>query len=207
MLAYHFAGSRLRDGRPYPKDGVTLTHTGALVPGRSGLHAALHPLDALPCAPGDALCRVRLGGAITYGRGVYVAAERTVLRRIDAGPLLADFARQCALACTDAWRAPRAVVVALESSAGPPPGEWAPPVYVPAKTPRGHAVLCARAAFSATRAATLPRSMRAGDAAWPAGVARFAWLAASAMQHVVPDARSMQADWLQAQVDLAFQLP
>ena len=49
--AWHFVGKKLRDGRPIPADGVKLRHTGPVVMCKSGLHASLHPFDALKYAP------------------------------------------------------------------------------------------------------------------------------------------------------------
>lgn len=187
MLAYHFAATRLRDGRAYPQDGATLT--------QCVVHAVPHPLDGLPTAPSDTLCRVRLGGRVSTFGGIYTAAEFTVLRRVDAGPLLADFARQCALACADTWLAPRSVLVALESGRGPPAHAWRP-VALGLDTPAAHGVRCATAAFNAT-------------AAPPGAVAPHAWQAAMTMQLAADDpfaAHRLQAAWLQAHVDLAFQL-
>lgn len=188
MLAYHFAAARLRDGRPYSQNGCT-------TPFPCGLYAVAHPLDGLAMAPSDTLCRVRLGGRVSTFGGMPTATEFSVLRRIDAGPLLADFARQCALACADTWQAPRSVLVALESGRGPPAHAWRPATLGP-DTPAAHGARCASAAFGAT-------------AAPPGAVAPHAWQAAMTMQLAADDpfaAHRLQAAWLQAHVDLAFQL-
>lgn len=56
-VGYHFVGATLRDGRPVPQDGEWLEHAGPLVLCRSGLHASLHPFDALQYAKGATCCR------------------------------------------------------------------------------------------------------------------------------------------------------
>jgi hypothetical protein len=50
--AWHFVADTLRDGRPVPKDGVWLEHTGYVRMCETGLHASLQPFDALQFAPG-----------------------------------------------------------------------------------------------------------------------------------------------------------
>lgn len=45
MIAYHFCGDTLRDGRPIPADGEWLEHTGEVEICETGLHASLHPYD------------------------------------------------------------------------------------------------------------------------------------------------------------------
>ena len=80
--------------------GATHTVKGAIVPCANGLHAAAHVFDALSYAPGSTLYRVRLGGVIrAHGQPVdkYAASKRTYLGRINAGVLLRQFARACAL--------------------------------------------------------------------------------------------------------------
>jgi hypothetical protein len=52
MIAWHFCGDTLRDGRPIPPDGEKLIHDGELVMCVSGLHASKNILDALTYAPG-----------------------------------------------------------------------------------------------------------------------------------------------------------
>ena len=64
MIAYHFVGETLRDGRPVPADGEWLEHDGELVMCQSGLHASPSPWEALQYAPGAVLCRVELDGEI-----------------------------------------------------------------------------------------------------------------------------------------------
>ena len=103
MLGWWFANNRgvlpHGDGRTVVV-GATLTVRGVIVPCANGLHAAAHVFDALSYAPGSTLYRVRLGGVIrAHGQPVdkYAASKRTYLGRINAGVLLRQFARACAL--------------------------------------------------------------------------------------------------------------
>ena len=116
LLAWHFCGDTLRDGRPIPADGVTLRHDGEIVPCKSGLHASERLIDALQYAPGPLLCRVRLGGKmVPHGGDKFAAAERTILWRFDATEVLRAFGLQCALEVIDLWDAPAAVREYLET--------------------------------------------------------------------------------------------
>lgn len=133
MLAWHFVGDTLRDGRPVPADGVTLHHDGQPVPCKSGLHASERLIDALIYAPGSWACRVELGGAIIpHGNPVdkHVATERTILWRADATDVLRRFARQQALSVAYLWAIPQAVREYLETGqddlldAAPLPTAW-----------------------------------------------------------------------------------
>ena len=60
MIAYHFVGATLRDGRQVPPDGEWLEHSGTLVMCESGLHASPTPFEALQYAPGNVLCEVEM---------------------------------------------------------------------------------------------------------------------------------------------------
>ncbi len=104
--AYHFVGDTLRDGRPVPANGVTLVHNGPLEMCKTGLHASRKSWQALVYAPGNNLCRVNCAGEIIEGGDKLDCAERTIISRIDAGPLLQSFARQCALDVIKLWDAP-----------------------------------------------------------------------------------------------------
>ena len=57
LLAYHFTDDTLRGGRPLPKINTWLSHEGPIVPCRSGLHASVHPYDALTYSPGNVPAR------------------------------------------------------------------------------------------------------------------------------------------------------
>ena len=109
MIAYHFVNKKLRDGRPIPKDGEWLVHKGELKMCASGLHASLHPFDALQHAPGNTLCLVEVDGKIIYGDDKLVAEKRMITRRFDAEALLFKFARDCALSVIHLWDAPEVV--------------------------------------------------------------------------------------------------
>lgn len=84
MLAWHFLKNNCRCG--YGSLGVIKPgQTVKLKPGaepilcRRGFHASKRLLDALFYAPGDVLCRVKLGGKIINGDDKVVASERTVI--------------------------------------------------------------------------------------------------------------------------------
>src|SRR5574337_1301621 len=79
VLAWHFVGDALRDGRPVPSDGEVLRHDGPLELCASGLHASIKIIDALSYAPGDTLCRVRCGGKIVRGDDKLICSERAIL--------------------------------------------------------------------------------------------------------------------------------
>jgi hypothetical protein len=107
--AYHFVSNTLRDGRPVPADGVWLDHEGPIQMCESGLHASIHPFDALCYAPGPILCSVDLDGDTVIGTDKVVARRRRIRARIDATALLGQFARTCALDVLHLWDAPAVV--------------------------------------------------------------------------------------------------
>ncbi|MBK7406408.1 MAG: hypothetical protein IPJ41_17850 [Phycisphaerales bacterium] len=115
MLAYHFVGNNLRDGRNIPPDGEWLEHSGPLFLCESGLHASVDPFDALTFAPGSTLCLVEVDGDIVEGDDKLVCRRRKIIARIDAGPLLREFARWCALQVIDLWDSPKVVRDYLET--------------------------------------------------------------------------------------------
>lgn len=106
IIAYHFVGNTLRDGRPVPPDGEWLVHEGPIVICASGLHASRHPFDALQYAPGNTLCLVEIEGDIVEQGDKLVGRRRRIVRRIDAEPLMREFARWCALQVIEYWDAP-----------------------------------------------------------------------------------------------------
>lgn len=110
ILAWHFVGDTLRDGRPIPADGEVLRHDGWMRMCASGLHASLRLIDALQYAPGGTLCRVECAGDIEMDGDKLVCRERTILWRIDAEPMLRAFARWCALRVIHLWDAPDVVI-------------------------------------------------------------------------------------------------
>ena len=112
ILAWHFVGATLRDGKPVPRDGEWLIHEGPIEMCRSGLHASLHPFDALQYAPGATLCRVECcDRGIQHRPDKLVCRERRILSRIDATDLLRMFAREQALSVLHLWKNPPVAVV------------------------------------------------------------------------------------------------
>jgi hypothetical protein len=115
IKAWHFTGTKLRDGRPLPADGETLHHTGPLEMCRSGLHASRKIMDALQYAPGATICRVECRGEVIEDEDKLVCTERTILWRVDGETLLRDFARRCALDVIHLWDAPEIVIRYLKT--------------------------------------------------------------------------------------------
>ena len=116
ILAWHFVGKTLRDGRPIPSDGEWLEQSGEIIPCKSGLHGSVRLIDALEYAPSATLCRVTLAGTIVPHNGDKHAASRRIIHwRIDASDLLRTFARRCALDVIHLWAAPEIVRQYLET--------------------------------------------------------------------------------------------
>lgn len=114
--AWHFAGDKLRDGRPLPKDGEWLKHEGDVVICESGLHASKRIIDALQYAPGSTICRVTCRGIVTEQNDKLVCTERRIDWRInDTDELLRTFARKAALSVIHLWDAPDIVREYLET--------------------------------------------------------------------------------------------
>ena len=112
VIAYHFTNEKLRDGSPIPKRGVWLKHKGAVVPCQSGLHASLHPFDALQYAPGNMLHLVEVRGGIQKNNDdKIVARERKIIKTINAEKIMRDFARWNALKVLHLWPNPPDVVM------------------------------------------------------------------------------------------------
>lgn len=175
MLAWHFVGKTLRDGRPVPADGVTLKHDGELKMCAEGLHASRRLIDALRYAPGSTICRVRLGGTIIEDDDKAVATERTILWRVDGEEILRRFARKCALDVIHMWDAPEIVVryfktgdETIRAAAGN--AAWAAAGNAARAAARDAAWAAARnAAWAAARdAARAAAGNAAGAAAWDA---------------------------------------
>ena len=97
ILAWHFTGDKLRDGRPIPPVGEWLEHEGPIALCKSGLHASVDILDALRYAPGPILHRVELDGEIIEDEDKLVASRRKILWSVDLTDTLRAFARACAL--------------------------------------------------------------------------------------------------------------
>ena len=100
MIGWHFAGYKLRDGRPLPQAGDTLTHDGVMEPCVSGLHASERAIDALGYALGAMVARIELRGEmLPHGNppDKVVARERHYLTGyVDATRVLHEFACDCA---------------------------------------------------------------------------------------------------------------
>ena len=98
IYAWHFTdGNKLRDGSKLPPVGETLKFDGKPILCTQGLHASLHPYDALKYAPGDTLHLVRCGGEILYQGDKLVCTERTIIASFEASAMLCYFARMQAL--------------------------------------------------------------------------------------------------------------
>ncbi|NGM56515.1 hypothetical protein G5C63_19610 [Stenotrophomonas pavanii] len=109
LTAFHFVADTLRDGRPVPADGELLVHDGKVELCAQGLHASIDAFDALQYAPGNTLCLVELSGTIVRGDDKVAASERRIIKRIDAEPLMREFARWSALQVIELWDAPEVV--------------------------------------------------------------------------------------------------
>ncbi len=110
MLAYHFTGERLRDGRPLPAIGEWLVHEGPIIPCESGLHGSVHPYDALQYRLGHMLHHVEIDGEIVEHGGDKIAGRRRrILATIDATQLLSEFARRRAASVLHLFDAPDVV--------------------------------------------------------------------------------------------------
>jgi hypothetical protein len=109
MKAYHFTSDKLRDGRPIPPIGEWLEHEGDVVICETGLHASLHPMDALQYAPGNLLHLVECEDIVTEDNDKFVCRRRKILATIDVEKLLLDFARWTALQVIHLWDSPDVV--------------------------------------------------------------------------------------------------
>ena len=109
MKAWHFVSKTLRDGRPIPKNGELLKFNDIPILCEQGLHASLDPFDALHYAPGNTLCLVECGGKVYHQSDKLVCTKRTIIVRMDATPLLMEFARMQALSCIHLWDPPQIV--------------------------------------------------------------------------------------------------
>src|SRR5262245_56673756 len=95
--------------------GETLEVKPPIVPCKHGLHASVHPMDALQYAPGPILYKVKLSGEIVaHDNDKHAASQRTALGRRDATQMLRSFARKMALSVIHLWDAPPIVREYLE---------------------------------------------------------------------------------------------
>ncbi len=154
VLAWHFVGDTLRDGRPVPADGEILEYSGPLVMCETGLHASRRIIDALKYAPGHTICRVRLWGAEAQGHSdKLVGNARKILWRVDGQRLLRTFACDCALDVAHLWDMPPIVQDFLETQ------------DETRRVAASAAAWAARAASYAARVAAWYAASAAGDAA------------------------------------------
>jgi len=109
MIAWHWVGDTLRDGSPVPRDGEKLVFAGKPKLCERGFHASMRPWDALRYAPGGVLCLVECGGTILHQPDKLVCTARTILARMNAEPLLREFARMQALSVVHLWEPPEVV--------------------------------------------------------------------------------------------------
>ena len=109
MIAYHFTGDTLRDGRPIPAIGEKLIHTGEIIWCKSGLYASPKASQALQYARGKWLHRVECGQIERKDIDKFVCRERTILQTIDAEHLLRRFAADQALSVAHLWDVPDVV--------------------------------------------------------------------------------------------------
>ena len=115
VIAWHFTGETLRDGRPIPPLGEWLTHDGPVVMCESGLHASRNPLDALQYAPGAIAHLVECGDIVEEQGDKFVCRRRKILASVDATEILRAFARRQALSVIHLWDAPDVVRRYLET--------------------------------------------------------------------------------------------
>ena len=92
ILAWHFLpdDSKTRYSREAVQVGTTL-HVEKIAICNSGLHASIHPLDALKYAPGFLLCRVELSGEKEQQEDKLCAQTRTVLAMQSSRRLVLEF--------------------------------------------------------------------------------------------------------------------
>jgi len=173
ILAWHFVGATLRDGRPVPPDGEWLVHDGPVKMCESGLHASRDPFDALPYAPGNVLCRVECDDIIDERSDKLLCRRRRILRRIDAEPLLRAYARWCALQVIHLWDAPPIVREYLET------GDDSKLTGVRDASAAAMAVTDSAAAAAAAAATAATSTAAAWGAAWAATENAAAMAAAS----------------------------
>lgn len=185
MIAYHFVGATLRDGRPVPADGEWLVHEGEAVMCKSGLHASRHPMDAFQYAPGATLCLVECEDIVDEGNDKLVCLRRRIVKRIDATELLWKASRQFALSVIYLWDAPPVVREFLKT------GD-----ETKRSAARAAALAAARSAAEDTAwdAAWHAARAAAGDAAWYAA-RDAAWYAARAAARAAAGGAAGDAAW------------
>jgi hypothetical protein len=198
ILAWHFTGDTLRDGSPIPPVGEWLRYEGKVVMCESGLHASVHPFDALHYAPGPILHRVECRDVVETQSDKIVCRERRIISSMDATEMLRYFARMQALSVVHLWDAPDVVLDYLMTRDGA--------IRAAARdAARAAAWAAARdAAQDAARAA----ARAAGDAAWAArAAARDAAQAARAARDAAQATGAAARDEFQSLVHECFGEP
>jgi hypothetical protein len=109
MIAWHFTGPALRDGSPVPPIGEWLVHEGDITICKSGLHASVHPFDALQYAPGSFLHKVECEDIVSSQDDKFVCRRRKIIASRDVTELLYAFACDQALSVAHLWEAPDVV--------------------------------------------------------------------------------------------------
>ena len=114
-IAYHFTGSKLRDGRDVPAIGEWLEHKGPAFLCQSGLHASRTPFQALSFAPGFQLHKVEIDGIVAETDDKLVATKRKIITSLDAKEIILSFARKQALSVIHLYDCPQVLREWLET--------------------------------------------------------------------------------------------
>lgn len=109
VIAYHFTGATLRDGRPIPAVGEILRHDGPIEWCKSGLYASLKPHQAVRYAPGTMLHMVECSRIWKRSNAKFVCRKRIIRKSFDATYLMRRFAADQALSVADLWDMPEVV--------------------------------------------------------------------------------------------------
>jgi hypothetical protein len=118
VMAWHFTGPTLRDGRPIPAVGEWLVHKGKVEMCVSGLHASRKILDATQYAPAGMLHRVECANVVAEDDTKFVCRRRRIVATVSAeraDQIMRRFARICAYTMIDKWDAPEIVRRYLET--------------------------------------------------------------------------------------------
>jgi hypothetical protein len=100
LISWHFVSDDRRlqfDASHLTVDAGWVYHTDAsIVLYESGMHASIHPMDALTYAPGPVLCRVAVWGDVVIDKDKIAGRNREVLAVRDVSRELRLFACWCA---------------------------------------------------------------------------------------------------------------
>ena len=114
-IAYHFTGSKLRDGRDVPAIGEWLEHEGPAVLCQSGLHASRTPFQALSFAPGFQLHKVAIDGIVAETDDKLVATKRKIIASLDAKEIICLSPEKQALSVIHLYDCPQVLKEWLET--------------------------------------------------------------------------------------------